>query len=491
MSHTPVDDHFISNPDLDLLSHRPHKSAMLLFQALQATAVFRVWPSLLFIGGWTAAIVAINEQTKAEMTVPSTLLTALGVLLGLTLSYRTSSAYGQYAEGRKLWTQIIQGNRTWARIVWIHCPDAIRAAPPEDPQLRAIEETRAVIEKATLVRMGLAFAVAVKHYLRGEEGILYEDLYDLVKFIPSLHLPSGIPSSEDANIATGAFPRHHHSSSITIHSGTELKTLTSPSPSTQSNPALVARPTLHPARDPPKFRFSETFPFKYLVTKRQRYKAAGRAAMRERMKTAKSSGGVGQNVPLEITMFMSSWIANLQKRKTIDVPTTNALLAAQLSMSEALSNLERILTTPIPFSYLCHIWEVTWIYCLVLPFQLYGAGFGWISIPAVVITSYIVLGFAEIGSEIENPFGYDKNDLNLDFFTNNIIREELAAITARPFSLPDEWIFTKGNDILGRVGIGADELAKKGLEEVRNSLAGLSGEKVQNEGLRGRARSPV
>ncbi|WWC95164.1 hypothetical protein V866_002018 [Kwoniella sp. B9012] len=496
MSHTPIDDHFISNPDLDLLGHRPHKSAILLFQALTATAVFRVWPSLLFIGGWSAAIVVINQQTNAEMTVPSTLLTALGVLLGLTLSYRTSSAYGQYAEGRKLWAQIIQANRTWARIVWIHCPDAIRATPPEDPELRAVEETRAVIEKATLVRMGLAFAVAVKHYLRGEEGILYEDLYDLIKFIPSLHLPSGIPSSEDANIATGKFPgKHHHSSSITVNSGTELKTLSSPSPSDASqsgpNPRIIARPALHPARDPPKFRFSETFPFKFLVTRRQRYKAAGRAAMRERMKTAKSSGGVGQNVPLEITMFMSSWIANLQRRKTIDVPTTNSLLAAQLSMAEALSNLERILTTPIPWSYNAHIWEVTWIYCLVLPFQLYGAGFGWITIPAVVITSYIVLGFAEIGSEIENPFGYDKNDLNLDFFTNNIIREELAAITARPFSVPDEWIFVKNNDTLGRVGIGADELAAKGLEEVRNSLAGLSGEKGQNAGLRGRARSPV
>ncbi|WRT70022.1 uncharacterized protein IL334_007015 [Kwoniella shivajii] len=489
MSHTPLDDHFISNPDLDLLGHRPHKSAMLLWQALSATALYNTWPSLVFMGGWSAMIVLLNKRTEADMTVPSTLLTALGVLLGLTLSYRTSSAYGQYAEGRKLWTQIIQANRTWARLVWIHCPDALRAVPPEEHGVRAAEETRAVIEKATVVRMGLAFAVAVKHYLRGEEGILYEDLYDLVKFIPSLHLPSGIPSSENANIASGRFPsKHHQSSSVTITSENELKVFRSPSGSTLPP---SDRPILHPARAPPKFRFSETFPFKFLVTKRQRYKAAGRAVMRERMKKARSSGGVGSNVPLEITMFMSSWISSLQKRKTIDVPTTNSLLATLSIMSESLSNLERILTTPIPWSYNAHIWEVTWIYCLVLPFQLYGAGFGWVTIPAVVITSYIVLGFAEIGSEIENPFGYDKNDLNLDFFTNNIIKEELAAITARPFTGPEEWIFVKGNDTLGRIGVGADELAEKGLQEVRRSLASLSGEKGQGEGLRGRARSPV
>ncbi|OCF43712.1 hypothetical protein I317_02465 [Kwoniella heveanensis CBS 569] len=530
MSHTPVDSHFVSNPDLDLLGHRPHKSAMLLFQALTATAVFRVWPSLVFVGGWSAMIVLINRETEAEMTVPSTLLTALGVLLGLTLSYRTSSAYGQYSEGRKLWSQIIQANRTWARIVWIHCPDALRPAPPEDPEIRAVEHTRAVIEKATVVRMGLAFAVAVKHYLRGEEGILYEDLYDLVKFIPSLHMPSGIPSSEDANIGSGPIPhRHIHNSSVTINSSTELKNLSLPSArGYNATPESYTctntyRPHLHPARDPPKFRFSETFPFRYLTTKRQRLKAAGRQAMRQRMKEARASGGVGHNVPLEITMFMSSWISTLQRRKTIDVPTTNALIAALLSMSEALSNLERILTTPIPWSYNAHIWEVTWIYCLVLPFQLYGAGFGWITIPAVVITSYIVLGFAEIGQEIENPFGYDKNDLNLDFFTHNIIREELAAITARPFGSTDEWIFSPHNETLRpspydysssssscagggaatarntmRKVVGADQLAEKGIDEVMKNLAALSGSGQKrggggdNEtGLRGRARSPV
>jgi putative membrane protein len=31
--------------------------------------------------------------------------------------------------------------------------------------------TGAIIEKSTMVRMALAFAVAVKHYLRGEEGM--------------------------------------------------------------------------------------------------------------------------------------------------------------------------------------------------------------------------------------------------------------------------------------------------------------------------------
>jgi predicted membrane chloride channel (bestrophin family) len=58
-------------------------------------------------------------------------------------------------------------------------------------------------------------------------------------------------------------------------------------------------------------------------------------------------------------MFMSSWLATVQRRKTIDVPTTNALLLAVQQMGEALSALERILTTPIPWSYNAHIWAVS------------------------------------------------------------------------------------------------------------------------------------
>ena len=97
----------------------------------------------------------------------------------------------------------------------------------------------------------------------------------------------------------------------------------------------------------------------HLVSRRQRLKAEGRKARKERIKANRQGGGVGANVPLEITMFMSSWLAAVQRRKTIDVPTTNSLLLSVQQMGEALSALERILTTPIPWSYNAHIWAVS------------------------------------------------------------------------------------------------------------------------------------
>lgn len=79
---------FVHQPELDILHQRPENTIRTCFSAVLATAVFRIWPHLLFLGGWSTAIMLINHRTAAELSIPPTMLTVLGVLLGLTLSYR-------------------------------------------------------------------------------------------------------------------------------------------------------------------------------------------------------------------------------------------------------------------------------------------------------------------------------------------------------------------------------------------------------------------
>lgn len=99
-------------------------------------------------------------------------------------------------------------------------------------------------------------------------------------------------------------------------------------------------------------------------------------------------------------LWQSSYISALQARKAIDAPTSGehlhgrwpdlyscpsgGLLNALLSLTDSLTGLERILTTPIPFSYSIHLWVVTTIYCLVLPFQIWKT-LGWITIPGTTV----------------------------------------------------------------------------------------------------------
>ncbi|QJD79081.1 bestrophin family protein [Spirosoma rhododendri] len=74
---------------------------------------------------------------------------------------------------------------------------------------------------------------------------------------------------------------------------------------------------------------------------------------------------------------------------------------------------DRIKSTPIPFSYNLFIKLFITIYVGVLPFTIVQA-FGYMTIPAVVLTSYILIGLELIGEEIEDPFGVDRNDLPLN-----------------------------------------------------------------------------
>lgn len=71
---------------------------------------------------------------------------------------------------------------------------------------------------------------------------------------------------------------------------------------------------------------------------------------------------------------------------------------------------ERIKKTPIPFSHSTFIKIFILIYILILPFGLINS-FEYLTIPAVMVMVFAMLGIEVISEEIENPFGLDANDL--------------------------------------------------------------------------------
>ncbi|KAI0031895.1 Bestrophin, RFP-TM, chloride channel-domain-containing protein, partial [Vararia minispora EC-137] len=501
--------------------------------AVLATAVFRCWHLLLFFSGWATAVSIISNNVHS-LAIQPTLLTVLGTVLGFVISYRTTSSFERYNEGRRYWSQIILASRTFARLVWFHVPDNMALG------LQGISEeekaARILVEKKTVINLLEAFAVAVKHYLRGEEGIYYVDLYHLVKFLPAYALPAGLPSAIDLHDpgSGSSIPPHsplprtsaattglRKSASIVSFASRQppdvsrrdvrnnkntkdlrldtiaatpgngsLENLPLPVTADEKGPATAeprhsvgAKSSLNgpveeyllPARNPPKYSYFDFFPFSLLVrslTKRGR-ELSGKKAQRLRAKLLTSS--VTHNLPHEISLYLSSYVAALQARKALDPPTATNLLQTLTQLVDALTGLERILTTPIPFSYSVHLWSVTLVYCLALPFQLWSA-LKWVTIPGTAVASFIFFGFLVAGEEIENPFGYDKNDLNMDHFTHNIIREELRAITAVPAPDPANWAFSPLNDAIfdGAQGV-PEEWVARGKPRMMRVLASASG----------------
>ena len=64
---------------------------------------------------------------------------------------------------------------------------------------------------------------------------------------------------------------------------------------------------------------------------------------------------------------------------------------------------ERIQSTPIPVSYTRHTSRSLMLWLLTLPFALWPA-MKLVTIPAVFLVTYLMLGIDEIGVQIEEPF---------------------------------------------------------------------------------------
>jgi putative membrane protein len=75
-------------------------------------------------------------------------------------------------------------------------------------------------------------------------------------------------------------------------------------------------------------------------------------------------------------------------------------------------------------AYNIHLKQTLVLYLVSLPFQLVNTC-NWATIPIVAIGSFILYGVENIGHEIENPFGYDENDLKLDEFVDKLKMEFL------------------------------------------------------------------
>ncbi|MEM7040843.1 MAG: bestrophin family ion channel [Bacteroidota bacterium] len=103
-------------------------------------------------------------------------------------------------------------------------------------------------------------------------------------------------------------------------------------------------------------------------------------------------------------------------------------------MIDVLGGCERILKTPIPYSYSVYVKKVIFIYLLTLPLSLITSLLYW-TVPMVMFNCYVLAGLELMGEEIEDPFGYDQNDLDTDGMAKNI-RKNVREILLEGGTMP-------------------------------------------------------
>lgn len=119
------------------------------------------------------------------------------------------------------------------------------------------------------------------------------------------------------------------------------------------------------------------------------------------------------NMPLKVTQWIGNYLTKQYNHQHIDSIQFSALNRLLDQFVECLSRCERILSAPMPYAYSIHLRQMLILYCFALPFQMVK-DLQWWTIPVTGIVAFALFGIEAIGLEIENPFGYDANDIPLD-----------------------------------------------------------------------------
>lgn len=138
-----------------------------------------------------------------------------------------------------------------------------------------------------------------------------------------------------------------------------------------------------------------------------------------------------KNPPLEVAFWIGDYLQQQYNRDRLDAYQLAAMQKLLNNMVDNLGACERILKTPMPLAYAIHLKQLLLIYCLLLPFQMVR-DLGFLTGAIVALISFTLFGIEEIGIEIENPFGYDANDLPLDAICNTMKRNIEDLITLTP-----------------------------------------------------------
>lgn len=120
-----------------------------------------------------------------------------------------------------------------------------------------------------------------------------------------------------------------------------------------------------------------------------------------------------KHIPNRLSSMMYERLNDLYMKKVISGDQLFLVDKEMKEFADVMGACERIKNTPIPYSYSMYIKKFIFIYIITLPFG-FVTQTGYLTIPIVLLVSYVMFSVELIAEEIEDPFGTDVNDLPTD-----------------------------------------------------------------------------
>lgn len=123
--------------------------------------------------------------------------------------------------------------------------------------------------------------------------------------------------------------------------------------------------------------------------------------------------------PNQVAKMIFQKVDDLYVQKKISGDQLIVLNSEVQSFTDICGACERIKNTPIPYSYSAFIKKFIFFYVMTLPFG-YVFSLGYYAVPVVIFIFYVLASLELIAEEIEDPFGFDANDLPIEKISTNI-----------------------------------------------------------------------
>jgi ion channel-forming bestrophin family protein len=140
------------------------------------------------------------------------------------------------------------------------------------------------------------------------------------------------------------------------------------------------------------------------------------------------------HVPLAISTALYQQIGTWRKNGAIDGDELRVIDAELAKLMEICGGCERIQRTRIIGSYRVFARQCVLLFLVTLPWGIVQ-DFGWWTAPLTALTAYFMLGMEIVAEHVEEPFGYDDDDLDLDSLCRTIDQSLASIFSAPPSSV--------------------------------------------------------
>lgn len=396
--------------------------------------VLRLWkgsihldilPAVVCHAALSALIVWLDKHMSANLALPGTIVPSLSIVVGLMLVFRNGTSYDRFWNGRNHLTTIVTCVRNLTRTFLIF------SAPYDCPEDMSEDEHELERQETdTAVRTLISILYAVKRNLRAEWR--------------SESTPIPLPL-QTSTFGTKSRPgsRHHSrtptaskrpdlfrsGSGLSIFQGTGLPN-SFYNDQDQRKPVSDGQqdftsPTEDLRRSAILNKQNSGNVFGNISNSTSTILGTSTSSTPQRFRRSIDYGGLlpsglgdfedqGLSLPIQLSVLIEGYIARQLKKGRLTAPQGASQLAPQLNtLIDAFGRMETIRTTPLPVAHLIHTKQVLTLYLIILPFTLV-AEMAWWTIGIVALVAFTLYGIEGIGSQLEDPFGYDRNDVKMD-----------------------------------------------------------------------------